>query len=69
MKVFPSHEPTPASGPLPFGANQRETLWRYRQAVWSPSPPVAAQADRRGETNQPARQSPNALISASRTSA
>ncbi|HEV7213673.1 MAG TPA: hypothetical protein VGP33_01015 [Chloroflexota bacterium] len=70
MTAFPSREatPTPAPDPLPFGANQRETLWRYRQAVWS-RPAEVTGADRRNEANQAARQPPQVLNSASRASA
>ena len=63
MLVFPSSAPAPVPGPLPFGANHRETLWRYRQAVWSLRPTLT-ETERRGEANQPAQQSPSALCSA-----
>jgi hypothetical protein len=69
MIAFPSNEPASALGPPPFGANQRETLWRYRQAVWSPSLPAAAEADRRGEERAASHQVPGALPGASQRSA
>lgn len=67
MIAFPSPEPGPATGPLPFGANQRETLWRYRQAVWSPSLLAVAEDDRRGEVGRPTQQPPAALTGVSRS--
>ena len=63
MLVFPSSEPAPAPGPLPFGANHQETLWRYRQAVWSLRTDVTG-GKRSGEANQPVQQSPSAVCSA-----
>ena len=57
MFVSPSSEPAPAPGPLPFGANHQETLWRYRQAVWSLRPGVP-DTECSGKGNQPAQRSP-----------